>query len=74
MRTVTHNMLDIARVYFSALTLSYEEYSRIENDGIDFPKTLLSGVPVTKVGKTYIPAFGKYFEIIQHAGGFSNKS
>ena len=67
-------MLDIAQVYFSALTMSNEEHSRIENDRIDFPKTLLRGVPGTQEGRTYKPSFGKYFEIIQHAGGFASKS
>lgn len=74
MKPVRHNMLDIARIYFSALTMSDEEHSRIENDRIDFPKTLLRGVLGTQEGRTFIPAFGKYFEIIQHAGGFASKS
>jgi hypothetical protein len=70
----TFNVVEIANVYFSALSKTYNELRLNELDAHDFPKNLLLGLRNNQHGGgSFIPLFAKYIDIVRHAGGFAGR-
>lgn len=64
-----HNfsVLDIANVYLSSLKITNQNSPYAE----EFPKNVLNDVEWERKGTNYLANYGKYFNVIQSAGGFS---